>query len=926
MRQFEFGAIVTSNVWRKYNFVTDGDAADWVNAMVAKANMVYEPQLNVHLKVGSLVIQKYHDAAAPAWDQSDQCTMTIQEQLSALASWTPPAGTAMGTWHLFDDCFVSGTIGLAYVGVLCLGQQSDGNHYNTAVTWVSGNTWHTFAHELGHNFAAGHSFELGQGSTGGIMDYGDGTLDGTYQFNSQYRKTEICNHIQTKVSTCPAFSVFTAACGNGIVETGEECECSDGTAACDGCCSCQLSLGGRQCAPGASGHGGCCTSEGLFADVGTQCALFGGSTGFCVQGECVLESVCDAYPSYFGEFCGIEGGCQIMCTGASDGACSSLGGWRDGAGNKINSLPDGVPCTTDSRRAGTCNDGTCVDNEIATISLPDGAEVTKEENVPYSTYAYVSGCVGYANRGWIGNADVAVWKEGKSVDQCNMQCLNAESCHSFTHNSVTGFCELWTMHHFVDDLAVVPGYDTFICYARAAGVDFLDADIYHGADLLEPGVLPRERSMDSGLTLSLCYKTCITDRGCHLFVFAEATGSCQLYSSEVSYSLWDLKEGYTTYILPCHGRGQICPCSPSGTSKIRMPCQCDAASSPHFNECNIGQYCYDGACHASKQRRLSADFCSATPATTTSFDGALTSTTTVYMYKVDVLDISVTSSAGTKAQMESALAAWAADKHSVGLNRVIPAAVMSLYSSGSDTSWDLSYQLLLDDTAALSGAQLWSQTHLPIATSLVSNLAETRTDLALSFRDSEVWLSAVWSVRLTNPIDEEGACFSTNANSRDEFGDGCDPYASRPSWCGQYDDSDFSSASMCCGCGGGVDHVPATAAPTPGPAPTPAPDCLDTDNGVVDAYGDGCEAYSSYPHYMCGQFDIGLFDSMTMCCVCHPFRPPTPPPTPAPPPPAPPTWDIGTGILDGAVSCRLSWLPLLVAASACALHGVVCGC
>ena len=35
-------------------------------------------------------------------------------------------------------------------------------------------TWETVAHEIGHNFNMNHAFQLGQGKTGGIMDYGDG--------------------------------------------------------------------------------------------------------------------------------------------------------------------------------------------------------------------------------------------------------------------------------------------------------------------------------------------------------------------------------------------------------------------------------------------------------------------------------------------------------------------------------------------------------------------------------------------------------------------------------------------------------------------------------------------------------------------------------------------------------------------------------
>ena len=39
-------------------------------------------------------------------------------------------------------------------------------------TWYTSHTWRIFAHEIGHNFGAHHSFEEGQGTTGRIMDYG----------------------------------------------------------------------------------------------------------------------------------------------------------------------------------------------------------------------------------------------------------------------------------------------------------------------------------------------------------------------------------------------------------------------------------------------------------------------------------------------------------------------------------------------------------------------------------------------------------------------------------------------------------------------------------------------------------------------------------------------------------------------------------
>ena len=71
-----------------------------------------------------------------------------------------------------DKCFKGGVAGVAYVGTICRGAR------NTGVNWDTGRQWKVFAHELGHNFGAHHSFEQGKGRTGGVMDYGDGTLNG----------------------------------------------------------------------------------------------------------------------------------------------------------------------------------------------------------------------------------------------------------------------------------------------------------------------------------------------------------------------------------------------------------------------------------------------------------------------------------------------------------------------------------------------------------------------------------------------------------------------------------------------------------------------------------------------------------------------------------------------------------------------------
>lgn len=45
------------------------------------------------------------------------------------------------------------------------------------------------------------------GKTGGIMDYGDFRLDNEYQFNTKYRKAEMCREINQNVNRCPAFKI-----------------------------------------------------------------------------------------------------------------------------------------------------------------------------------------------------------------------------------------------------------------------------------------------------------------------------------------------------------------------------------------------------------------------------------------------------------------------------------------------------------------------------------------------------------------------------------------------------------------------------------------------------------------------------------------------------------------------------------------------
>ena len=91
-------------------------------------------------------------------------------------------------------------------------------------------------------------------------------------------------------------------------------------------------------------------------------------------------------------------------------------------------------------------------------------------------------------------------------------------------------------------------------------------------------------------------------------------------------------------------------------------------------------------------------------------------------------------------------------------------------------------------------------------------------------------------------------CSDTDNGATDNYGTGCSYYNSNPNACGQYDDDDFFSNTMCCGC-----------------------KCVDSNNGATDSYGDGCSYYENSPS-ACGTADDDDFISNIMCCACNTIR------------------------------------------------------
>lgn len=116
-------------------------------------------------------------------------------------------------------------------------------------------------------------------------------------------------------------------------------------------------------------------------------------------------------------------------------------------------------------------------------------------------------------------------------------------------------------------------------------------------------------------------------------------------------------------------------------------------------------------------------------------------------------------------------------------------------------------------------------------------------------------------------------CDDTDAGAADVDGDVCWQYSAFPQWCSGYDDDDFTSAVMCCACGGGVSGEQPPGAPVDEQSPPITPIagavgvCTDTDGAASDRDGDYCWAYTDHPQW-CGGYDDEDFTSTSMCCAC----------------------------------------------------------
>ncbi|XP_036440285.1 disintegrin and metalloproteinase domain-containing protein 10 [Colossoma macropomum] len=313
-----------------------------------------------------------------------------------------------------DRDFDDGVLGLAWVGApsgssggICEKNKlySDGKKksLNTGIITVQNYASHvppkvshiTFAHEVGHNFGSPH--DSGSECTPGESKIQDKKERGNYIMYARATSGDKFNN--NKFSICSIRNISQVLdkkrghcfvesgqpiCGNGLVETGEDCDCGYSDQCKDECCYNANEPDGRKCklkpeAKCSPSQGPCCTPQCGFKSreekcrEESECAEQGkcngitaqcptskpkqnfttchGETQVCINGAC-SGSICERFGLEMCT-CAIEEGqdetelCHICCMHKNQpNTCRSTGSqeWVAFFDKKVRTLQPGSPC------------------------------------------------------------------------------------------------------------------------------------------------------------------------------------------------------------------------------------------------------------------------------------------------------------------------------------------------------------------------------------------------------------------------------------------------------------------------------------------------------------------------------------------------------------------------------------------------------
>ncbi|KAL0941075.1 adam protease adm-b [Colletotrichum truncatum] len=280
--------------------------------VINAASEVYESTFNISLGIQNLTISDANcpgqaSSSAP-WNVACSPSITITDRLSLFSQWRGNSKDTNAFWTLLSTCGTDSAVGLAWLGQACTsGSQGSGQSSNETVASANvviqtPSEWQVVAHEVGHTFGAVHDcvsstcsngdssmnrccpLSSSQCNAGGQFIMNPSTGSGIRAF-SPCSIGNICSGLlrnQVK-STCltnnrDVKTILESQCGNGIVESGEDCDCG-GESGCGNnrCCdprTCKFTTG-SVCDPS---NEDCCNGQCQFASNGTVCRQ---STGSC---------------------------------------------------------------------------------------------------------------------------------------------------------------------------------------------------------------------------------------------------------------------------------------------------------------------------------------------------------------------------------------------------------------------------------------------------------------------------------------------------------------------------------------------------------------------------------------------------------------------------------------------------------------------
>lgn len=377
------GIATDCTYWKDFN--SKEDIRKSVIDMVNKASEMYESTFKISLGIRNLTVSEKRCPTTPEpatpWNLDCSDSFNITDRLNSFSQWRGQFQDTNAYWTLLTKCPTGSAVGLAWRGQLCregLESNQAGNEKVASANVVVGTDteWQIFAHETGHTFGAFHdctrescgSVEtccpLGRQTcdAGGRFIMNPTTGKGINQF-SPCSIGNICSGLRLNMvkGSCltdnkNVKTITGSQCGNGIVESGEDCDCG-GEQGCKGnkCCdpkTCKFTSG-SVCDPS---NEDCCSPQCKFASSGTVCRA---STG-----ECDPEEVCTGDRASCpgdkhkddGESCGDKLNCASgQCT-SRDMQCKAMSNSLRGL-NSTRACPGSscmLSCTSDDMQFDQC--------------------------------------------------------------------------------------------------------------------------------------------------------------------------------------------------------------------------------------------------------------------------------------------------------------------------------------------------------------------------------------------------------------------------------------------------------------------------------------------------------------------------------------------------------------------------------------------